>query len=177
MMPSLRRIVALSFTSLRGEAFPMIRRVLPALALGFALSLPAITAPATAQEQPFSRQQEDAIRRIVRDYLLKHPDVIAEAIQILQQRQKADADDKRRMMMEMRRAELTGAEGGNPILGNPKGDVTIAEFFDYRCGYCKQVAAHVMKLIETDRNVKVVLIELPILGRIPCSPRAPRSPR
>ncbi len=138
----------------------MIRRFLPSLALAFALA-----APAAAQEKPFSTQQEDAVRRIVRDYLLKHPDVIAEAIQILQQRQKADADDKRRMMLEMRRGELTGTEGGNPVLGNPKGDVVIAEFFDYRCGYCKQVAPHVMKLLESDRNVKLVLIELPILGK------------
>ena len=79
-----------------------------------------------------------ATEQIVRDYLLEHPEVIREALGVLQQREAAAAEDTARRALAAHQDELL-ADPSSPVLGNPDGDVTIVEFFDYRCGYCKRV--------------------------------------
>lgn len=116
------------------------------------------SAPAAGADQPptsFSSADRAAIEALVRDYLLRNPGIIVEALQILEAREREAA--------AAAAAELR--EGpGDPILGNPRGDVVVVEFFDYRCPYCRKVAEPLKKAVREDGNVKLVMKEWPILG-------------
>lgn len=105
-----------------------------------------------------------ATERVVREYLMAHPEVIRDALAELERREAAaDAAAKRRAIAD-HRDELV-ADSTSPVLGNPEGDVTVVEFFDYRCGYCRRVEPAVEALLQKDSKVRLVLKELPILGR------------
>lgn len=105
----------------------------------------------------------DPFERRVRAYLLDHPEVIMEALQILQERQRtADAENVRRTLAE-RREELLN-DPAEPVGGNPEGDVTLVEFFDYNCPYCRRAAPTVADLEEADPELRLVYKEYPILG-------------
>lgn len=96
-----------------------------------------------------------ATGEIVRAYLLDHPEVIPEAMERLQDKQTAQAIAANRDQIE---APFAGA-----VAGNPKGDVTLVEYFDYACGYCRQSVADVDRLIASDPKLRVVYKELPVL--------------
>ena len=102
-------------------------------------------------------QEQRAIEAIVRDYILKNPEIIPEAVELLQNRQKAGAIDGVRAQVEKPFA-------GNAFAGNPNGDVTVVEYSDFNCPYCKQTERDLARLIAEDKNVKVVFRELPILS-------------
>jgi protein-disulfide isomerase len=136
-----------------------MRRSLAAFSLSLALLLPA-TAPA---EEPFSAAEEEAIRALVRAYILEHPEIILEAIKALEARQSAAAQASRDGTIEEQWAALAEAPG-SPVLGNPSGDVTVIEFFDYNCGYCRRMTKDIFELVEDDGNIRFVLKELPIFG-------------
>jgi protein-disulfide isomerase len=105
----------------------------------------------------------DPFEQRVRDYILKNPEVIMEALQILQERQKAaEAENLKRMIAE--RSEEILNDPAAPVGGNPEGDVTLVEFFDYNCPYCRRVAPTVVELEETDSDLRLVYKEFPILG-------------
>ncbi len=133
-----------------------------ALLLGLLLATLA-AAPAEAGEPAFDAHEEQAIRDIVADYLRRNPEIIVEAIQILRQRQLRAEDDQRRRTIARLRERLE-RDPNSPVGGNPEGDVTIVEFFDYRCPYCKRVAPTVRELLERDGNIRLVYKEWPILG-------------
>jgi protein-disulfide isomerase len=150
------------------------RRLLCAAAFGLlAVALPSVPAHAqqsTATQQsapdgasPFSEQERDAIDRRVREYILENPEIIMQAVQILRERQEQQAQDARRQGVKQH-AEALRDSGPLPVLGNPDGDVTIVEFFDYRCPYCRQVANLAVETAKADGNVRVVYKEYPILG-------------
>jgi protein-disulfide isomerase len=150
------------------------RRLLCAAAFGL-LALPLANGPAHAQQStatqqsapdgasPFSERERDAIDRRVREYLLENPEIIMQAVQILRERQEQQAQDARRQGVKQH-AEALRESGPLPVLGNPDGDVTIVEFFDYRCPYCRQVANLAVETAKADGNVRVVYKEYPILG-------------
>ena len=99
----------------------------------------------------------------VRDFLLEHPEVIMEALQILQERQRAaEAEDLKRTIAERSQEILNDPDA--PVGGNPRGDVTLVEFFDYNCPYCRRVAPTVVELEEADPDLRLVYKEFPILG-------------
>jgi protein-disulfide isomerase len=99
----------------------------------------------------------------VRDFLLEHPEVIMEALQILQERQRAaEAEDLKRTIAERSQEILNDPDA--PVGGNPRGDVTLVEFFDYNCPYCRGVAPTVVELEEADPDLRLVYKEFPILG-------------
>lgn len=100
----------------------------------------------------------------VRTYLLTHPEVIPEAMERLQQKKDAA------LVVANRDAIVTPFAGA--VAGNPKGDVTVTEFYDYACGYCRGAVADVDRLIAADPNVRVVFKEMPVLS--PLSDRAAR---
>jgi protein-disulfide isomerase len=133
-----------------------MKYVFALLALLFAL-------PAGAAE-PFTPEQEEAIGRLVRDYLHRHPEAIIEALQAGEARLKAEAAEKTKTALATKRRELE-ADPGSPVLGNPNGDVTLVEFFDYRCPYCKQVSPALQALAAEDKQLRIVMKELPILGK------------
>jgi len=102
-------------------------------------------------------QQQKAIEAIVRNYILQNPEIIPEAVELLQSRQKATAIDAVRGQIEKPFA-------GNAFAGNPNGDVIVVEYSDFNCPYCKQTERDLARLIAEDKNVKVVFRELPILS-------------
>ena len=112
--------------------------------------------PAAAQELDEAR-----VRELVLDTIRENPEVVMEALSALQQQQQQQqAQATEEYLRQNQQAMVEGA----PILGSPEGDVTVVEFFDYNCPYCKRAAAEVEALIESDPNVRVVMREWPILG-------------
>ncbi len=111
----------------------------------------------------FSDLQKEEIEALVRDYILQHPEVIMESLAIMQAREQAEKDEALQQALIAHRPALE-ADPGDPVIGNPDGDVTIVEFFDYQCGYCKSVLGPLMDLVTADGNIRLVLKEFPILG-------------
>lgn len=124
----------------------------------FAL-LCAATLPAAAQ-QAMTREQ---IEEIVREYLVNNPEVIVQALEALEARHKAAQQADQREALAAHQDQLL-RDPDAPVMGNPSGDVTMVEFFDYRCPYCKQVVPALTQLLKDDRDLRLVLKELPILG-------------
>lgn len=99
----------------------------------------------------------------VRAYLLENPEVIMEAVQVLEERQAAQQAQGDIALIE-NNADAIFDDGYSWVGGNPDGDVTIVEFFDYRCGYCRRAHPEVLQLLELDGNIRYVAKEFPILG-------------
>ena len=161
-----------------------IRRLTAATAL--ACTLPLIAAGAAnaqdgapvAAQSAFDAEQADAIETIVRAYLIEHPEVLLEALDALEAKRTADQSAAQKAAIaEVGQALFETPEG--TVLGNPDGDVTVVEFFDYNCGYCKKAMQDMDALIAADPNVRFVLKEIPVLGPavaggdsgLPCLPR------
>lgn len=104
-----------------------------------------------------------AVEAIVHDYLVKNPEVLEEAMAALQTRREAQQQAQARTAVEKNRAAILNAPQ-NEVIGNPKGDVTLVEFFDYNCGYCKHTLGDVLKLSADDPNLRIVLKDFPVLG-------------
>lgn len=121
----------------------------------------AFSAPARAAD--FTSDQKKEIEAIVREYLKTHPEVLVDAIQAAEDKVKSDAKDKASQALTAHRREVFD-DPQAPIAGNPKGDVTLVEFFDYRCPYCKQVEPALEKLVGEDRQLRIVFKEFPVLG-------------
>ncbi|MCB1993486.1 MAG: thioredoxin domain-containing protein, partial [Geminicoccaceae bacterium] len=132
-------------------------RPLGLAALAFALVLPLLPARA-ADELP-----QAEVERIVREYLLREPEVIMQAIEELQRRRDLAASQQQRDQIAANRQMLV-ADSRDPAIGNPDGDVTLVEFFDYRCGYCRAMVDSINELVASDPDVRVVMKEFPILG-------------
>lgn len=140
---------------LRGD--PEIQKMLAAAAN----KSTAPQTPATPQTIPTDQVR---VEEIVRNYLLVHPEVLQEAIGELEKRQAlAEAEKHRTAVKE--NSEILFNSPRQVVLGNPRGDVTFVEFFDYNCGYCKRAFTDMMTLIKTDAKLKVVLKEFPVLGK------------
>jgi len=137
-----------------------MRRYLAPLAL--ALLLP-FTATAQNTGMDMSDADRAAFRAEVRAYLLANPEVIFEAVQILEDRQAAQQSQTDAEMVTSNLDELYDTtkswEGGNP-----DGDVTLVEFIDYRCSYCRRAHDEVLELVASDGNIRLITKEFPILG-------------
>ena len=124
--------------------------------------MPAIAAPASAAALSDAEKKE--VENVVRSLLLdKEPELVIKAAQTLQDRMEKEAETKAQKNVK-KNIDKINKDPDSPVGGNPKGDVTVVEFFDYSCGYCKLAQEHVEKLLETDNNVRFVYKELPILG-------------
>jgi protein-disulfide isomerase len=131
-----------------------------------------LTIPASSRADDFSSTQKNAIEQIVHDYLLNHPEVLIQAVQAADDKMKADAHDKAQNALSERHKEVFD-DPSSPVAGNPHGDVTMVEFFDYRCPYCKQVEPSLEKVIADDHHLRFVYKEFPVLG--PVSTTAARA--
>jgi len=138
---------------------PLVRRL--AVLLG-ALLLLAL-APPTYAEEPLSEARKAEIGELVKSYLIAHPEVIQEALNALDQRQKDAELASQKATLASISADLLKAENGI-VLGNPTGDVTLVEFFDYNCGYCKKSLSDMMGLMKSDPKLRLVLRDFPVLG-------------
>ena len=130
---------------------------------------------AVAEDQPqavtpaagatvFTDEQKKALGDIIKDYLVKNPEVLIEAQTALEAKmEKEQAEKLKAFMAENAKSIYRNAD--SPVAGDPNGDITVVEFFDYNCGYCKRGLPEVQKLIETDKKVRFVFVELPILSK------------
>jgi protein-disulfide isomerase len=131
------------------------------LAAAFVIGM---AAPASALDlTTMTDGERDAFGAEVRAYLLENPQVLMEAIAVLEQRE-AEARVSGDIALVRENAKDLFNDGHSWVGGNPDGDLTLVEFMDYRCGYCKQAFTDVEKLIGSDGNIRLILKEFPILG-------------
>lgn len=131
--------------------------VLPALFLAIAL-------PAQADLfDNLSPADRNALRNEIRSYILDNPEIIYEAVRLLEERQNQAAASAESELVDQHANELF-ADGYSHVAGNPDGDVTVVEFIDYRCGFCKRAHPEIKEMLERDPNVRLVVKEFPILG-------------
>jgi len=140
----------------------MFFRPLASIVAGLALLAAALSAPAAAQTQ-FNPAQRGEIESIIKDYLLKNPDVLREALVEMERRAKQDEESKRSAAVADLAPKIFNSRH-QVVLGNPNGKIQIAEFFDYNCGYCKRAMADMMDIIKKNPDVRMVLKEFPVLG-------------
>ncbi|WP_293577758.1 DsbA family protein [Phaeobacter sp.] len=140
---------------------PLRPRLISALAFAAALALPQ---GSTALDLGSMTKEERAIFGAeVRAYLLDNPEVILEAVNKLEQQQAAAEAARDDALVVANLAALQN-DGYSFVGGNPDGDITLVEFMDYRCGYCRRAAPEVEKLLAADGNIRLVIKEFPILG-------------
>ena len=118
-----------------------------------------------ADAEALSPEQRQAIEGIVHDYLLQHPDVLIGALRAAEEKLKSEAGEKATQALVARHKEIFD-DPETPVGGNPKGDVTLVEFFDYRCPYCRQVQPRLQELLAGDRELRIAYKEFPILGPV-----------
>lgn len=123
-----------------------------------------LSAPVAAFDlTTMSEAERQAFRSEIRAYLLENPEIIVEAINALEERQAAAQADADGAMVE-RYSDALFNDGYSWVGGNPDGDITVVEFMDYRCGFCRRAAPEVDKLLAGDGNIRLIIKEFPILG-------------
>ncbi|MDX8353330.1 DsbA family protein [Cognatiyoonia sp. IB215182] len=110
-----------------------------------------------------SSAERDAFRAEVRAYILENPEIIREAIGVLQARE-AEAERLNDIALARANADALFNDGHSFVGGNPDGDITIVEFMDYRCGFCKRAFPEVQNVLSADGNIRYIIKEFPILG-------------
>lgn len=115
----------------------------------------------SAQDTPIDPAEREKIEQVVQDYLLENPEIIAVAIQELQRKQTLA---RMGPQIEMYRSYMESGKATG-VIGNPDGDVTIVEFFDYRCGFCRRHFPEVMQLVKSDGNIRYIPLQFPILDK------------
>ena len=135
----------------------------PLLRLALALLLAASLAMPSRAAEPLTQAQKEEIEKVVHDYLLAHPELMIEVLHAAEAKLKAEKAKETRLLIAARKDQLLH-DAAAPVGGNPEGDVTIVEFFDYRCPYCKQVEPTLEALIKQDAKIRVVYKEFPVLG-------------
>ncbi|MDA9549558.1 DSBA oxidoreductase [Bradyrhizobium sp. CCBAU 45321] len=138
---------------------PSLRLLAPAL---FALAMFGAAVPASADS--FSDSQRTEIEKIIKNYLVSHPEVLEEAMAELSKRQAA-AETLKHQASIAQNAEAIFNSPRQVVLGNRDGDVTFVEFFDYNCGYCKRAMDDMLTIMKGDPKLKVVLKEFPVLSQ------------
>ncbi|MBT4880569.1 MAG: DsbA family protein [Alphaproteobacteria bacterium] len=103
------------------------------------------------------------VKELALQAIQENPKAIGESLQKLLTLQEDEAQEKATEALTGLQDDLTG-DSTDPVIGNPNGDVTVVEFFDYRCGYCKRMTPVLFEVVKADRNVRVVLKDFPILG-------------
>lgn len=120
----------------------------------------AVASPARAEMKADEKRE---IERIVRDYILQNPEIVEKALVALEaQRREAAAEEKAGKIAELKDTILNSRH--QAVLGNPNGRITLVEFFDYNCGYCKRALNDMLALMESDPDLRVVMKEFPILS-------------
>lgn len=144
------------------QPFSLKRPTLTLVAFLVALGL-SLQNPSIAQNQQFTAPEAKEIKELVREYILENPEIITEAITILQAKQETEKLDRQKETLRQLQSELRNPPE-NTVIGNPDGDVTVVEFFDYNCGYCKTMFDTVLDTVQGNNDIRLVLIEFPILG-------------
>jgi protein-disulfide isomerase len=124
---------------------------------------PSSPSPQSSSASSAMPKDRAALDQAIHDYLMAHPDVVVDALKAAQAQADAQATEQSRRVIATKRKELLDSPA-DLVQGNPKGDVTLVEFFDYRCPYCKQVEPSLDALLKEDGKLRIVYKEFPILG-------------
>ena len=127
------------------------------------LALAIAAFPAAALAETFDDAQKKEIGEIVRAYLLENPELLIEVSKELELRQQVAEGEKRSGALQEHAKDIFHSEA-DLVAGNPEGDVTMVEFFDYNCSWCKKGLPEVLSLIEEDPKLRLVMKEFPIFG-------------
>ncbi|HWD11983.1 DsbA family protein [Pseudochrobactrum sp. sp1633] len=136
------------------------KRRLATTVFGAAALVSAVAASHAQEAKPLDKA---AVEKIVREYLLENPEVMLEVQDALEAKQSASAREGQSKIIADNHDSIFN-DANDAVYGNPKGDVTIVEFYDYNCGYCKRAMPDMQALMKADPNVRFVLKEFPILG-------------
>lgn len=142
------------------------RSALTAVILSTVTAMPAFAADAA---KTYTREE---LEQIIVETILKHPEALIQSVDNMQRQQASKQEESAKQNVEAYKTSLY-SDPLSPVAGNKKGDVTIVEFFDYNCGYCRRSFDEVFKLSQTDKNVRFVFKEYPVLA--PSSETAARA--
>ncbi len=135
-----------------------------AAAGSIAAGLVLAAGPAALADATFTPEQKSAIEKIVKEYFLANPEVFLEIQTQLESKMEKIQAERLKVAITENAKEIFKRPNA-PMAGNPAGDITVVEFFDYNCGYCKKGLPEIVKLIDKDPKIKVVFKELPILSK------------
>lgn len=137
--------------------------LLAAGALATSLASPAVMAATNATTPPMADAQKKEIEKVVHDYLVSNPEVLLEASQALQQKQQQNMQQQAQSAIQENAAQIF--QGKLTTAGNPKGNVTVVEFFDYQCIHCKKMSPTLDSLVKKDSDLRIIYKEFPIFGK------------
>lgn len=141
-----------------------VQQLLMGLAVICAFAVPC-SVPALTQTKDAGKAlvADEALQRAIHDYILAHPEVLIQSLRIAKEHEESRVAEQSKALVASLKNDLVD-DPNAPVRGNPSGDVTLVEFFDYRCPYCRQVEPFLQALIKNDHGLRVVVKELPILG-------------
>ncbi|WP_350333862.1 DsbA family protein [Coralliovum pocilloporae] len=131
--------------------------------LFFAAGLVLSTLVLPASAASLSDTDKSEVEKIVRDYILENPGIIRDALIALERERELQEANQRRDALAANKDAIFNSQY-QVVLGNPQGDVTLVEFFDYNCHYCRRALGDLHRLMDEDKNLRVVLKEFPVLG-------------
>jgi protein-disulfide isomerase len=135
----------------------------PFVPLALACTLVVAVPSRLVEAAEVTAAQRQQIESMIHDYLMANPGVLIEALRAAEDRRNGEADAKSKEVLVDRQNEIFG-NPATPVGGNPRGEVAIVEFFDYRCPYCKKVEPSLRTLLSQDHQLRIVYKEMPVLG-------------
>lgn len=126
------------------------------------MSSTVLAVSAKAEDSALSAAQKDAVKTLVKEYLMEEPKIVIDAMEAY--RVQEEENQRKQAAEKIKEHSDFFKTGDLPSVGNKDGDVVVVEFFDYNCGYCKRALPDIQGILGKDKNVKVVLMEMPILG-------------
>ncbi len=141
---------------------PNSLRVPLSIVVSVALFMPGCSTT-VKESRPSSAISQELSDAAIERYIRAHPEVIIESLQALETKREAEQKERQKVALKAKQNELLH-DPASPVSGNPKGEITVVEFYDYRCGYCKKAAPAVTELQKSDPRVRVVYKDFPILG-------------
>ncbi len=129
-----------------------------------ASTMDSISPAADAASSTFTADQVKAMGPVIDAYIMDHPDIVMRAYEKHQRQLSEKADTQAKTVAADIKAKVAAGDKNISVIGNPKGDVLIVEFFDYNCGYCKKAYPSVKQVLEGDKNLAVAFVEFPILS-------------
>jgi protein-disulfide isomerase len=160
-VPAIAVLALLVFIGRTAVTSPVAEAETSAMAVAAPVQ-PAVAA--TAESVAFSPDQKKQIEDIIKSYLVSNPEIFLDVQNALEEKMEKEQGEKLKVAIADNAGEIYRQPEAS-VAGNPDGDITVVEFFDYNCGYCKRGLADVTKLVETDPKVRVVFKELPILSK------------
>jgi protein-disulfide isomerase len=138
-----------------------MRGAIVGLMLFLGAALPAAAQP--AMSSPFSETDRAALHAEIHAYLLEHPEIVMEMIQLLEEKQRVATEEGDRDLIASNAAQIFD-DGFSWVGGNPEGSFTVVEFLDYQCGFCRKAQPELTEMIESDGDIRLIVKEMPILG-------------